>query len=102
MDACYKCGRPGHWARDCHAQPCPRCAVPASRHTGLGTIECAWRGEPCATCGHPPHPDWAPGRCPRYASPSDTDADRAVRAASDWARDEDPDLFYRPRAVAVR
>jgi hypothetical protein len=58
-------------------------------------LECAWRGQGCVTCSHPPHPDNAPNRCQRYTHPSDTAQDRALRAGSSWYRDGDPDTFYR-------
>lgn len=96
--ACFKCQRPGHWAKDCDTGPCPKCRVPLPLHTQLGIIECAWRCQPCLTCGHPPHPDGAAGRCARYEHPSDTQRDRDLRGLTAWRRDADPDLFYRRRA----
>jgi hypothetical protein len=68
-------------------------------HTQLGVIECAWRGQPCVSCGQPPHPDGAAGRCASYSHPSDSQRDRGLRAVSAWVRGADPDSFYRRRAV---
>jgi hypothetical protein len=87
MDRCFKCGRAGHWAAACDSQPCGKCRVRLDWHTGAGLIECAWRGHPCLSCGHPPHPDYADGRCDRYTHPSDTPADRDIRLRTAWLRD---------------
>ena len=97
---CFKCKRPGHWAKDCSDAPCRKCRMPLSLHTQLGAIECAWRGQPCGTCGQPPHPDGAEGRCARYAAEDDTDPDRSLRAITAWRRDADPDSLYRLRAAS--
>lgn len=92
---CFKCHRPGHWAKDCDTRPCPKCRVGLHLHTEAGIVECAWRGRPCSGCGFPPHPDGAPGRCTSYSSDEDTAAGRELRSRTAWHRSADPDSFYR-------
>ena len=131
---CFKCGG-DHLARECKwmdlalgapAEPrkcracggyacdkdrCPQCGIPNAHHTDAGRTECAWRGQPCSTCGEPPHPDWhtgraaswprpaergvpGPERCERYAHPGDTPERRAIRESTPWRRMADPATFY--------
>lgn len=139
---CFKCGG-DHMARDCKwmdqvlapaAPPrtcracggtgcardrCAQCGVPRAHHTDAGRTECAWRGQPCETCGKPPHPDWhaaraasyvhpsdadipaarlhlmpGPERCERYTHPDDTPERRAIRESTPWRRMTDPAGFY--------
>ena len=106
MDICFNCHRPGHWAKDCDKQPCPRCGTALDWHTEAGLTECAWRGPRCSGCEHPPHPDRGYGpcsipgcapehsRCARYSHPSDTQAARDIRFRTAWCRDADLDTFY--------
>lgn len=90
MDTCYHCKRPGHWARDCPRIPCDRCGARMDWHTPdppvkphhVWIMDCAWRGGICVTCHYPPHRDGAPGRCPRYAHPADSQMWRDLRLAN--------------------
>src|SRR5215469_846933 len=90
---CFNCGQTGHMAGNCPlmfgALPanaplpavilCKKCARPDKHHDLQAQINCAWRGLPCITCGHPPHRNGALNRCESYAAASDTDTDRAFR-----------------------
>ena len=90
---CFNCGEHGHFASSCPArlgadfpdQPrravimCWQCARPKKDHDRSEAIECAWRGHTCLNCNSPPHPDNWPGRCERYAHPSDTPGRRRLR-----------------------
>ena len=103
----------------CGKNRCDQCGIPRAHHTDAGRVECAWRGQPCTTCGKPPHPDWhigrgadyhhpsdadipaarrnlmpGPERCERYAHPDDTPERRAIRESTPWRRMADPGTFY--------
>jgi hypothetical protein len=58
---------------------CPRCGDRNENHDGAAELACAWRGQPCRSCGYPPHRDGAHD-CPAYTHPSDSARRRALRA----------------------